>query len=145
MGVGASYGIPNVFYLQLAEENEEEDISKECKVKVKTRSVINTFKRPEVYKPFILLTVILMLTDLSGFVVMANFSSDLIKDYGYGEATFVDTLTLVSIIQISRIPSSFLAMGVLGKFRKRPVYLIAAFSLLLLVPQPFHPLVRRFL
>lgn len=103
------------------------------KVKEKIRSVINTFKRPEVYKPFILLTVILMLTDLSGFVVMANFSSDLIKDYGYGEATFVDTLTLVSIIQISRIPSSFLAMGVLGKFRKRPVYLIAAFSLLLIV------------
>ena len=120
------------------------------KVKEKTKSVINTFKRPEVYKPFILLTVILMLTDLSGFVVMANFSSTLIagsvqtvivngteieieRGFGYGEDTFVDALTFVTIFQVTRIPSSFLAMGILGKFRKRPVYMCAAFSILFTV------------
>ena len=120
------------------------------KVKEKTKAVINTFKRPEVYKPFILLTVILMMTDLSGFVVMANFSSTLIagsvqtvmvngtqiekeRGFGYGEDTFVDALTFVTIIQVTRIPSSFLAMGILGKFRKRPVYMCAAFSLLFMV------------
>ena len=91
-----------------------------------------------------------MLTDLSGFVVMANFSSTLIagsvatvivngteiereRGFGYGEDTFVDALTFVTIFQVTRIPSSFLAMGILGKFRKRPVYMCAAFSILFTV------------
>ena len=117
------------------------------KMKEKTKSVIKTFKRPEVYKPFILLTVILMLTDLSGFVVMANFSSILIegsvdtvnvngieikkeRGFGYGEDTFVDPLTFVTIFQLTRIPASFLGMSILGNFRKRPVYMCAAFSIL---------------
>merc|ERR1712136_17533 len=81
---------------------------------------------------------------------MANFSSTLIagsvqtvmvngtqiekeRGFGYGEDTFVDALTFVTIIQVTRIPSSFLAMGILGKFRKRPVYMCAAFSLLFMV------------
>ena len=103
------------------------------KVKHKTKVVIATFKRPEVYKPFILLTFILAMTDLSGFVVMANFSGDLVSQYGYGENTFVNALDFTAIILATRIPSSFLAMGVLGKFKKRPVYLCAAFSLLIIL------------
>ena len=36
-------------------------------------------KRPEVYKPFLFLVILLGLLELSGFAVMANYSIILVK------------------------------------------------------------------
>ena len=102
-------------------------------MKNKTSKCINVFRKPEVYKPFILLTLMLGLVDLSGFVVMSHYSIALVKEYGYGDATFVNASDLMVIIYLTRIPNSFLAMGVLKRFKKRPLYLFVCFCLFLIM------------
>ena len=102
-------------------------------MKNKASKFINVFRKPEVYKPFILLTLMLGLVDLSGFVVMSNYSISLVEEYGYGDATFVNASDLMVIIYLTRIPNSFLAMGVLKKFKKRPLYLFVCFCLFLIM------------
>ena len=93
------------------------------KVMEKVLEIVATFKRPEVYKPFLLLTFMLGLVDLSGFVVMANYSIKLIEEYGYGSETFINASDFTVIVYLTRIPSAFLALGVLQKFKKRHIYL----------------------
>ena len=100
------------------------------KAKQNIVKVIELFKRPDVYKPFILLTFMLGLVDLSGFVVMANYSILLVEEYGYGSDTFVNPSNFMVIVYLSRIPSSLLAMGLLQKFKKRHIYLIVSSILL---------------
>ena len=104
------------------------------KIRNTVSATISTFKRPEVYKPFVFLSIMLGLVDLSGFVVMANYSIVLVKEYGYEEhKTFVNASDLMVIIYLSRIPSSFLAIPLLQKNKKRPVYLVVSFCLLLII------------
>ena len=120
-------------------------------------------KKPEFYKPFRFLIIILGLLELSGFAVLANYSIVLVKvriiskylrfwskivllalakifigshfqKYGFGSnKTFVDAGTLITIISLIRIPISFLAMPVLQKFRKRPLYLTICIFMLLTI------------
>ena len=102
-------------------------------IKNKAMDFINVFRRPEVYKPFILLTLMLGLVDLSGFVVMSHYSIALVKEYGYGDDTFVNASDLMVMIYLTRIPSSFLSMGVLKRFKKRPLYLFVCFCLFIII------------
>ena len=105
-----------------------------AKIKEKTSSVMMRFKQPAVYKPFILLTTILGLLELSGFSVMANFSISLMEGYGYEEhKTFLNAADVVVLLNLSRIPISFLAIPFLKKMRKRPLYLITSVSLLIIL------------
>ena len=54
----------------------------------------------------------------------------IIQKYGYGSETFVSPETMVTIITLCRIPISFVAMPVLQKFKKRPLYLCVCVFLL---------------
>ena len=104
------------------------------KVKENSKSVVTKFKQPEVYKPLILLTTILGLLELSGFAVMANFSIVLMEEYGYEEhKTFMNASDIMVIIYLCRIPISFLAMPLLKKMQKRPLYLVVSTSLLVIL------------
>ena len=51
------------------------------------------------------------------------------QSYGYGSKTFVTPETMMTIITLIRIPMSFLAMPVLTKFKRRPLYLSVCFFL----------------
>ena len=104
------------------------------KIKEKSSSVVTKFKQPEVYKPFYLLTAILGLLELSGFAVMANFSIVLMEEYGYEEhKTFMNASDIMAIIYLCRIPISFLAMPLLKKVQKRPLYLVVSTVLLIIL------------
>ena len=107
---------------RLINQNTPKPTNWKNKAKENISNVVTTFKRPDVYKPFLLLTFMLGLVDLSGFVVMANYSIKLIEEYGYDDATFVNASDFTVIVYLSRIPSSFLALGVLQKFKKRHIY-----------------------
>ena len=97
------------------------------KIKGKFNNVTMKMKQPEVYKPFIFLSSILGLLELSGFAVMANFSIHLIEEYGYEEhKTFINANDFMVFIYLSRIPISFLAIPLLKKMRKRPLFLIVS-------------------
>ena len=93
----------------------------------------NQMKRPNVFKPFFFLVVMLGLLELSGFSVLSNFSIAIIKTYGFGPKTFVGPETMITLISLSRIPISILSLGVLQNCRKRPLYLFVSGSFLLLV------------
>ena len=56
-----------------------------------------------------------------------------IQRYGYGSKTFVTPETMVTIIILCRIPISFLAMPVLQRFEKRPLYLSVCVFLLVVI------------
>ena len=118
---------------RLMNQNNPNATNWQSKAKENALNVVNTFKRPDVYKPFLLLTLMLGLVDLSGFVVMANYSIKLIEEYGYGTETFVDASNFTVIVYLSRIPSSFLALGVLQRFKKRHIYLAVSTILLLVI------------
>ena len=111
---------------RLTNQNTPKATNWQNKAKENILNVVTTFKRPDVFKPFLLLTFMLGLVDLSGFVVMANYSIKLIEEYGYGDATFVNASDFTVIVYLSRIPSSFLALGVLQKFKKRHIYLVVS-------------------
>ena len=57
----------------------------------------------------------------------------IIKKYGYGSETFVRPETMVTIITLCRIPISFVAIPVLQKFKKRPLYLWVSVFLLVVI------------
>ena len=104
------------------------------KIKGKLNNVVMKMKQPEVYKPFIFLSSILGLLELSGFAVMANFSIHLIEEYGYEEhKTFINASDFMVVIYLSRIPISFLAIPLLKKMRKRPLFLIVSIFLLIIL------------
>ena len=56
-----------------------------------------------------------------------------VQNYGYGEKTFVTPETLMTIITFLRIPMSFMAMPLLKKFKKRPLYLSVCSILLIII------------
>ena len=49
------------------------------KASAKKAWILNVIKKPEVYKPFAILTIIFGLLELSGFAVLANYSIVLVK------------------------------------------------------------------
>ena len=55
------------------------------------------------------------------------------QEYGYGDKTFVSAADLIVIVYLTRIPTSFLAIPLLQKFGKRPVYLLVSLCLLFIV------------
>ena len=55
------------------------------------------------------------------------------QSYGYGPHSFIGPDDLMTIISLSRILIGFLAMPVLQKFRKRPLYLGVCVYLLLII------------
>ena len=65
---------------------------------------------------------------------MANFSIVLMEEYGYEEhKTFMNASDIIVIIYLCRIPISFLAMPLLKKVQKRPLYLVVSTSLLVIL------------
>ena len=103
------------------------------RVSDKKAFIIKLLKNPEVYQPFGFLVVTFGLLELSGFAVLANFSIVLVETYGYGEETFVDAATLITIISLTRIPLTILSAPVLQKYRKRPTYFLACTALLIIL------------
>ena len=139
-GVEKSYEEIVAMYQEESHEARKRDQAKATakklgvKIKEKTNSVIMRFKQPTVYKPFLLLTTILGLLELSGFSVMANFSISLMEGYGYEEQkTFLNAADVVVLLNLCRIPISFLAIPFLKKMGKRPLYLITSTSLLIIL------------
>ena len=92
---------------------------------------MTNIRKPEVHKPFLYLLVTFLLIELSGFAVLANYLIIILQKIGYGENTFVDAGTMASIVTITRIPISFLAIPVLQRSRRRPLYLFVCVSLLI--------------
>ena len=55
------------------------------------------------------------------------------QKYGYGSKTFVTPETMMTIVNLIRIPVSFLAMPVLQKCKKRPLYISVCLFLFLVI------------
>ena len=74
---------------------------------------------------------IIMNLNTSVIAIQIYFLS--VQNYGYGEKTFVTPETLMTIITLLRIPMSFMAMPLLKKFKKRPLYLSVCSILLIII------------
>ena len=119
--------------VKTASDTSSNSSSFSSKIKEKIQFASNIIKNPEVYKPFGFLIVTFGLLELSGFAVLANFSIVLMETYGYGDETFVDAATLITIISLTRIPVTFLSTPVLQKYRKRPTYFVSCIVLLVIL------------